>query len=216
MAKYTTADLLRRCKIKLNRPATDEAFTSSTTDDVWYDLLTEAQDHVFQTLAAIAPDAMYSTLTLLTTADDGQTYTFGTDVDGAAISPIGHYELYATPNAYPGSPLVEGSDFIHEGTRVRAVNHQTMAAPYARFITPPNVLSAAVEPTLKPIYARALIADYACVLAAEQRLKQDGAPYREAYRSGLARVLLSIKTSALGQGGSISNDAWWRKSPDLG
>src|SRR5690349_18963112 len=102
---YTSADLLRRCKVKINRPATDEAFTVTVTDDVWYDLLTEAQEHVMGVLAATVPDAMYNSLTALTTADSGATFTFGTDVDGDNIFPYGHFEVYPNANSYPDSPL---------------------------------------------------------------------------------------------------------------
>ncbi len=219
MSLYSTADLLRRCKVRLNRPVTDEAFTVSVTDDVWYDYLTEAQAHVMGLLAATCPEPMYNALTALTTADSGATFTFGTDVDAANIQAYGHFEVYPTLNSFPDSPLTEGVDFIWGGDKLIVPNGRTIDTPYARWITPPNVLSSSVEPTLKPEYARILIADQAVAMAAEQRLKQDSSSYEKAYTKNVNRVLLTMKTSAAGQGGRATagnGGAWWRTSPDLG
>jgi hypothetical protein len=213
MARYDSADILSRIKLALNRPTSDEALADADL----YLFAGIAQEHVMAQLATICPEPMYSTLTLLTTADDGQTYTFGTDADGAAIAPYGHFELYPSLNAYPGGPLIEGTDFVFEGTAVRALFGGTMEAPYARFITPPHLLNASVAPTLKPLYARILIVDKACELAAEQRLKQSGDAYRASYSANLVRVLMSMKTSAFSQGRAQHIDSRpWYRSPDLG
>lgn len=221
MALFTTADLLRRAKVILNRPATDEVFTVSSTDDVWYDFLTQAQIEVHGTLASIVPDAMYNSLTLLTTADSGASFTFGTDADSDNITPYGHFEVYPTLNSFPDGPLVEGVDFIYEGSKLRIPNGRTIDTPYARWVTPPNVIASGTEPTLLPKRARLLIAYKAAALAAKQRLKQDPSSYEESYQSLLASILLGIKTAAFGLGGRANGRrdvdvGWWRGNPDLG
>lgn len=220
MSLFTTADLLRRCKVILNRPATDEAFTVSSTDDVWYDFLTMAQQEVHGQLAAIAPYAMYGALTQLTTADSGATFTFGTDVDSDNVFPYGHFEVYPDANSYPDCPLLEGVDFLFEGSKIRIPNGRTLTpTPYARWVTPPNVIASGTEPTLQPKYARTLIAEKAASLAATMRLKQDNTPYEEAYRASLARILLNLKTAVFTQGGRAKQQApesWWKGNRDLG
>lgn len=217
-AKYSSSELLRLAKVKLNRPSTDEAFTVTTTDDVWYDLLTEAQDQVMGQLASIVPEPMYEPLTALVTTDSGASFTFGTDYDADDIHAFGHYELYPTLNSFPDSPLIEGQDFIWEGDKIRIPNGRTIDTPYGRYVIPPHKISDTNQPVLKPKFARVLIVDRACALAAEQRLKQDPSPYEKSYAQNLGRILLEIKTSAYGQGGRASNMVirpWWR-SPDLG
>lgn len=217
-AKYSSSELLRMAKVKMNRPATDEAFTVTTTDDVWYDLLTEAQDHVMGQLVALCPDPMYEPLTALVTSDSGASFTFATDYDADDIHAFGHYELYATTTAFPDSPLIEGVDFIWEGDKIRVPNGRTMDTPYGRYVIPPHKIDANNQPVLKPKNARVLIVDRACALAAEQRLKQDPSPYEKSYQQNLARILLDLKTSAFGQGGIATGRRFidWTKSSDFG
>lgn len=216
-AKYSSSELLRLCKVKLNRPSADEAFTVTTADDVWYDLLSEAQDQVMGQLAAICPEPMYGDLTQLQTSDSGASFIFDTDVDGDDVHAFGHYELYANTQGYPDSPLVEGVDFIWLGSKIVVPNGRTMSTPYGRWVTPPHKIDATNQPVLQPKYARVLIVDRACALAAEQRLKQDPSAFEKSYAANLARVLLDLKTSAYGQGGRASQMVqrpWWN-SGDL-
>src|SRR5690348_6155626 len=89
MAKYDAADLLARCKRNAMRPATD----AQQTDADWYAFLTEAQDEWFQSIAVMCPEALYGPPTVLSTADQGLTFTFGTDADGNNIFPMGSVEI---------------------------------------------------------------------------------------------------------------------------
>jgi hypothetical protein len=213
MARYDSADLLSRLKLVLNRPSTDEALP----DTDLYSFLGTAQEHVMGTLASICPEPMYGALTLLTTADSGATFTFGTDADTANIQAYGHYELYPTLASFPDSPLIEGVDFIWEGAKIRVPNARTIDTPYCRWVTPPHLLDGSTAPVLKPEYARILIVYKAAEWSAEQRLKQSGDPYRAAYAENFPRILLSMKTAAFGVGGRASTmiQRPWYKSPDL-
>ncbi len=215
MAKFDSADLLSRLKLILNRPSTDEALADADL----YLFLGQAQDHVMGTLAAICPDPMYNSLTALTTADSGATFTFGTDADAANIQAFGHYEVYPDANCFPDSPLIEGVDFIWQGEKLIVPNGRTIDTPVARWITPPHLLDGSTAPVLKPQYARILIVYKAAEHAAEQRLKQSGDPYRQAYAEALPRIVLDMKSSAFTHGGrakSYPNAAWWRGNRDLG
>lgn len=176
MANFDSADCLARVRANLNRPATDEALS----DAQLYSFLTEAQQRVVGMIAANCPEAMYGEPTLLTTADDGLTYTFGTDVDAAEIFALGQVELRSGKSS--GRVILPGTDwndtterFIFDGTKIRWPGQRTRTftdGPYARFITPPNVVSASIEPTLVPRYARILMV-YDAQARAERRLKQD-------------------------------------------
>lgn len=215
MARYDSADLLSRLKLVLNRPSSDEALADSDL----YLFLGMAQEHVARHLASVSPEPMYGDLAALTTADSGASFTFGTDADTANIQAFGHYEIYADPTHFPDSPLVEGVDFIWEGAKIRIPNGRTIPTPYGRFVTPPHLLNGSVAPTLKPEYARILIIYKAAEWAAEQRLKQDGSPYRAGYADNLPGILLALKTAAAGIGGRASTMTvrpWWRTSRDLG
>lgn len=184
MADFDSADILARIKADLNRPTTDEALS----DVQLYSFAGEAQKRVVALIAVHCPEAMYGAPTLMTTADSGLSYTFGTDVDSAQIFAFGSVEIRSTPK---GRVILPGSDwddtterFIFDGTKIRWPGQRTRTftdGPYARFITPPNVLSAAVQPTLKPIFARQLIVHDACARAA-RRLKQDYTIYEELFK----------------------------------
>src|SRR5688572_23279592 len=96
MAYLDRADCVVRIKNRLNRPSSDTAFTRSVADDVILEFMTDAQDEITKAIATFIPDAMISVPTALTTADAGYTYTFGTDVDTAAVFPLGHFQVFST------------------------------------------------------------------------------------------------------------------------
>src|SRR5690242_14258040 len=104
---WSSPDLLRRCKQHARRPATD----TSVTDDIWYDWMTEAQVEVFSDLFSRFPDHQWSSPVLLTSPDGGYTYTFGTDVDGDPLYPMGFATVYPNLASIPDSPLVFGEDY---------------------------------------------------------------------------------------------------------
>src|SRR3990167_6226914 len=160
MANFGSADLLSRVKALLNRPSTDEAIT----DAQYYVMAGDAQRRVVSLLAFHAPEAMYGAPTLLTTADSGATYTFGTDADGANISPIGHIELRESKTGAMIPPASEWDistlAYLFESDKIRWPGQKTRTfadGPYARFVTMPGLLNASTATTLKPLYARELI-----------------------------------------------------------
>ena len=213
MAFYDTADLLARCKRDLNRPDSDEAIT----DAHWYAFMSEAQQEAFWYLAGRVPEALVGSPAQLTAAGDNKTFTFGTDVDGANVVPLA-LALYRTLAEIPDAPLVEGIDFLMEGSRIRIPNDRTMSpAPYGQWVSPPNVINASTEPTLlKP--ARALIASGAVAKAAAKRLKQDPGPYLDQYKSDMVSLLVVLRAQVYTQGALrvAANWDWTRGMADSG
>lgn len=218
MANFDSADCLARVKADLNRPATDEALS----DAQLYSYLTEAQQRVVTLIAANCPEAMYSAPTALTTADSGATYTFGTDVDSAQIFAMGLVELR---DGLKGRVILPGNDwddtterFIFDGTKIRWPGQRTRTFStglYARFITPPNVVSAASAPVLVPRFARILMVYDACARAT-RRLKQDYTMYEELFdRSWQTEILPALLKQYMAEGLRADGGAsslWYRNA----
>lgn len=163
MAFYDSADLLQRCQDAAQLPADDEAMDPAA----WYRLLSAAQAQWYLTMAAIVPDALYGAPSLLAvSAGESNVYTFGVDVDGRPVVPIGQVRLFRTEDAahrpdWPAHALTPGVDFRPEGDRVRVPQTGAVSfadgGPWAVFITPPSAISAASQPSLLPIEARELL-----------------------------------------------------------
>jgi len=132
------------------------------TPETKYQMLSEAQNQVLADLAAIAPWSLYPTapygaLPTLTTTDN-QIYTFGTDASGYAKFPM-HAQIYQALEDIPTCPLIEGVDYMNEGTQIRALNNGTLASTlYVYGIFQPPDITADVQPTLMPEATRELIA----------------------------------------------------------
>lgn len=225
MAKYDSADLLARCLRGALRPTTD----ASTDSTDWYALLTEAQDEWTMHLASICPQVLYGDPVLMTSADGGYTYTFGTDADGDNILPMGHVEVRASRTGAVLVPALEwGSayDFVHEGDKIRWPNGVARSfgstGPYARFITPPDVIDASTEPTFKPKQGRMLLVYRALAKWARRGGLRDPQAFldqeREAWlgdpQSGTMGVLGMLKTqfnlSGMAGVAAMDGEAWWR------
>lgn len=229
MAVFDVADCLSRIAIELNRPSTDEALPSS----VLYGFLQRGQERAFGDLSVRIPNKQWSDPVLLTTADGGLTYTFGTDAglptNYQAIAPEGHIELYPSLAAIPSAPLLESVDFIMEGTLIRSLGHYPRTypnGPYARFLYAPGVVDGTTGVlTLRPVFARMLIVWDACASAC-RRLKRDPSVYDSGdlhtgtgwYQRDLRAVLLRMRnqadTEGVGAGQGASGD--WTMSQDLG
>ncbi len=216
MANFDSPDLLSRARALLNRPDTDEGLT----DAQLYVLLGDAQRRVMELLAFHCPESNYGAPTLLTTADSGATYTFGTDADGANICPIGHVELRESKTGAMIPPASEWDistlAFLFNSDTIRWPGQKTRTfsdGPYARFIATPGVLTAAVAPVLKPLYARELIVFDAAERAAV-RLGTDPTPFGQMFDSRFPEILATITTAFHGvgltaiQGGGAQ--LWWR------
>lgn len=190
-------DLLARLRTQLRRPATDETLTSPQG----YQLLTDAQQELFEDLMVRANFANLQAPTLMTTADGGFTFTFGTDANGDAIVPMGHVGLYPSLASVPDYPWQEGVDYLNEGSQVRIPNNRTYAGTlYYRGVIPPAPISASSAPTLKPAADRVLIVYAAAALYAGWGDLRDPTSYRALYERGFARLCLRLKTQfRLGQ-----------------
>lgn len=226
MSKYDTADLVARCQRVALRPTTD---AQQTTAD-WYAFLSEAQDEWYHTFATICPQVLYGNPTVMTTADLGLTYTFGTDPDGNNIFPMGSVEIRANPGGPLLLPTVEWgvmNDYVQEGDHIRWANNTKRqfgtTGPVARFITPPYLIDATHAPVLKPVDARMLLVYRACAKWARRGGLRDPQPFldqeQEAWLgnpdAGVNGILGMLKTQFAfsGMEGIQAQDqdvAWWR------
>jgi hypothetical protein len=225
MPKYSSVDLLERCRRNTLRPSTD----AQQLDADWYAFLTEAQDEWYAHLASICPDVLVGPPTVLTTADGGLTYTFGTDADGHNIFPIGHMEIRSHPGGavlLPTNDWGPAGDFIPCGDYIKWPNGikrtYGTTGPVARFITPPGVIDDTHEPTLKPIFARGLLVPRACAKWARRGGLRDPQPFLDAEQelwlgnpaAGTMGVLgaLRTQTNFIGLQALAGGDenAWWR------
>lgn len=222
----TSAELLAGFKFFAMRSAVDE----SLTDAEIYILLSAAQQHSYGMFAIHFPEVLYEVPTIMTTADGGKTYTFA-----SSVFPFGNVEIRSSLNGnlmIPGTNWDGNCDYVWEGDRIRIPNNRSRtfsAGPYARYIKMPSDITALVEPTLKPSFARPLILYYALYLWAERgggvnqvdpnrylgmfqsawagdpRLSGDagimGVLLRQGYGSGMAAITVE--------------QPWYRGSPDL-
>ncbi len=211
MAAYDSVDLLARLRLQIRRPTADE----SLTDAQAYQLLTDAQQIAFEDITVRAPFANMTAPTLMTSSDSGRTYVFGTDANGDAIAPLGHVQIYRNTACVPDSPLIEGQDYLNEGTKIRIPNNRTMPAPYWQGVLPPAAISAASAPTLLPATSRVMVVYKAAALYASLGDLRDASKYESMYADAMAKHLLRLKTEFMNQGGyamrnGSSGVAWWR------
>ena len=172
-------------------------------------------------LAFHCPESNYGAPTLLTTADSGTSYTFGTDADGANINPIGHIELRESKTGAMIPPASEWDistlAFIYNGSdtiRWPGQKARTFAdGPYARFVTPPALLNASTAPTLKPLYARELIV-YDGAERAAIRMGTDPTAFGQMFDARFPEILQTITTTFHGTGVLATQGTgpslWWR------
>ena len=154
MAGNSSADLLAMFNRLAGRPDSD-----AITDPEKYQWLADAQQTVVSEIAAIAPHVLIGAPIAMTTADGGQTWTFGTDVNGNAILPLGKTGVYPSLVSIPDDPWAQEFDYLNEGTRIRLPGNASYPGPlYWQGITPPVDLTATVQPVLNPPAARELIA----------------------------------------------------------
>jgi hypothetical protein len=159
MATWDSADLLARFNRNAGRPSSDEI-----TDATKYARLAEAQSDVIHEIAAIYPYCLYRSAgpTTLTTSDN-KVYTFGNDGNSVAMGPVGHVKIFRNLADYPDCALVEGVDYLNEGTQIRIPNNRTEGSLYWMGVPTPDDIDASTAPALRPAPARILI----CIKAVE-------------------------------------------------
>jgi len=213
MALWDTADLVARVRRYANRPPQDELLT----DDLIYALLTEAQTEELADLAALAPTSQMGAPVLLTSADGGVTYTFGTDVDGNNVFPLA-CEVYAELNGRElrACSWDYGGDFVVEGDRIRMPGNtaQTFSAgPYARFVRADAQIDASTQPVLKPPPARITLVWKALIKFAAIGGLRDPAPFEENYAASKRQWVQAIRTQFADSAGVANEDLvrprWW-------
>lgn len=168
MALMDAPTLLSDLRFYLMRPEVDESYS----DAQLYRLLSQAQVMVVNEVAARWPRALMEAPTLLTTADNGVTYTVDAlDADGDPVHPFGHAEVYGRLGGrelYGSTYAGREGDVVFEGGKIRfpGIRGRTFTAgPYIRYVKPCPVIDANTEPVLQPKDARILIVYRALVLA---------------------------------------------------
>lgn len=171
-------------------------------DADWYQYLSDGQAHLYNVFASHCPWVLTGAPTLLTSADSGVTYPFAN-----SITPL-YVELYDSANGRllrPGAYFDKSADYVWEGVRIRFpgnISRSYANGPYARYITPPDVIAAATAPTLVPAHARIAIVYHALVLWATMAGLRDARPYQEAEQrflwgdpqNGTPGVIIALKT----------------------
>lgn len=156
-ATWDSAYLLGLFNRLAGRPSSD-----AILDATKYQMLSEAQNNVIADMVAVTPNSLYPTapyasLPTLTTTDD-QIYTFGTDANGYPKFPM-NAQIFANLTDIPTNPLRPNTDYMIEGSQIRALNNGTLPGTlYVYGIFQPADINATDQPTLKPEPSRELIA----------------------------------------------------------
>lgn len=159
-ATYTSADLLTWFQRLAQLPSSN----GPVTDVDLYARLAQAQNDVIADIVVRMPQPFYSKAayasTPTLTTSDNQVFTFGTDVNGDPLYPIGKVEIFPSLDAIPDSPWREGydGDYLNEGNQIRIPNNGTFAGTlYWRGVAPVLAITATNQPTLIPPPSRMLI-----------------------------------------------------------
>lgn len=156
MALYDRADLVRRFRRWVKRPAVDQSI--DLTADI-YPALSDAQRRLAGMLSIHAPEANRAVKQLMTTSDSGLTYNL-------AASPIGpvniYYDLRSAMPLVAGEAWQAGADFEWEGdAKIRMIGNVARSfpngAPYAHYVPAPSDIDATTEPSILPAYVRVMI-----------------------------------------------------------
>lgn len=149
---WQSSDLLTRFNQMAGRPTTD-----AITPAEKYVRLADAHDVVLQRIATLCPSVLASAPVTMASSDGGYTWTFGTDGNGYATFPLGG-RIYPTLSSIPDYPWIPGRDYLDEGTTVRMPNNVPWTGSlYWYGVTPPQAISATVQPVIQPPPARILV-----------------------------------------------------------
>lgn len=202
MASWTSSDLLAQFNELAGRPSSDEI-----TDATKYARLARAQMAVIEDVAGIYPYCMYlsSGPTTLTTSGN-KVYTFGNDGQGQAAAPLGYAAIFRNLEDYPDNALIEGVDYLDEGTQIRIPNNRTESSTlYYTGIPTPTDIASGQEPALRPAPARRLIV----IKAVEHFAREGGRDFALAddmsslYTREFAKHMLAWRTRYR-RGGAVS------------
>ena len=224
MASFDSPYLLKMFNRYTGRPATGD----SITDADKYERITEGQTRVIQDMFARVPNSLYphtANLPAMTSVASGNIWTFGTDSNGYAVTPMGKARIFPNQASFPNYCWVEGVDYVNEGTQIRLTNGRTWSTPlYWYGITLPADITASVQPSLFPETFRDLIV-YQAVLALNEEGMRNAdmtALMESKYARRFPEACLAWKTQfssggALGSltglrmteaGGSLNGQSW--------
>lgn len=153
MASWDSPDLLSQFRELADIPTTSEFSAASI-----YSRLARAQHAVVEDIAAIYPYCLYRTAgPTATTTTGGIVHTFGNDAQGNAVAPMGHVWIGRNTTRYPDPDLIEGVDYVNEGTQIRMVNERSEPTLYWNGIPGLTDISASQAAALRPASSRRLI-----------------------------------------------------------
>lgn len=154
---------------------TGMAPNGAPTPETRFERLSEAQNEIVGNIAGRFPRVLYpvtgySTIPTLTTTDQ-QLFTFGTDDNGYALSPMGA-SIYPSLDSIPDNPWRRGRDYVPVGaTGIRIPNNNTYAGTlYWVGVSPPADITQDDQPALFPEASRELIV----LLASARYLEEYG------------------------------------------
>lgn len=206
MASFDSADCLAQFNELTGRPATDGITAVSK-----YARLARAQVEVVYDIAAIYPQCLYRTAgPTSTTTTGGIVHTFGADGNGHAVAPLGQVWIGRSTSRYPDPDLLEGIDFLNEGTQIRMLNERSEPTLYWMGIPTPADISASQEPALRPAPARRLI-----VIKAAETFGREGQrdlsladDMERLYGREFAKHMLVFKSQFRNGGALNTTDPW--------
>jgi hypothetical protein len=209
VATFDSPSLLGTFNDLTGRPSAD-----AITDPRKYGWLSLANNELIANIAAICPWTLYPTgaFPTMTTADN-KIFTFGTDTNGYAKTPIGKTGIYTSLSSIPDSPWREGWDYLDEGSQIRIPNDNTYSGTlYYRGIVQPDDLASGTNPSLLPEASRVLIPHIAALnfarsvgrnpQLAQMELDYLGYPWAAESPGAFARWCLAWKT-AFRNGGAL-------------
>ena len=175
MALFDSADLLARF-LRMSGVPTSRSFPLDADIYAW---LTDANVKWHNVIAQHAPYSQYGALIKLSTADDGETYTFA-----SGVYPIGAIEVYEKPVQgrllQPGAFWDTNADYTNEGNKIRIPAGKKKAfgdGPYARYMADGAEISADNEPVLRPTSVNLLLVATACAYWATRGGMKDPRPF---------------------------------------
>ena len=213
MANFDSSDLYTRVTRYINRPTSDELVTPTLV----YALLSEAQTEILGELATLAPASQMGAPVLMTSADGGVTYTFGTDADGNDVFPLA-CEIYAEIDGreWRACSWTSWGDFVPEGNKVRMPGNvaQTITnGPYARFVAANASITSVIQPVLNPPAARMLIVYKALVKFAAIGAIRDPKAWQDEYDKAWKTWVTALRTQFADSAGvaneGLTRASWW-------
>ena len=157
--QWISTDLLTRVRRKLPNPQNTD-FPSNT------DVYAEMQEATLEFARDVLQPCPFLTMqapTLMTSADSGLTWQYGTDADGNPISPLGACAIYRRKEDVPDFPMERGVDYLDETIQIRMPANRADpisypdGAPYFYGNVPQVYVDSSHNPAAQPVDVRMAI-----------------------------------------------------------